>query len=175
MRNSSGAFSTIGFQAVALRNSRGARCVRVKRSAFLSLMTPTTAPSLGQIHALLAEKGYEVLETGPETLKIRDIASGVTVQSVLQGEILYFSLPCTVVPRAAVTAGVMAKMLDSQNGISTSYFQLYEAGSGQVAITLNNFCKLQEMGPDDDDDILSCVHFLFVDVMAARHLLAGLS
>ncbi len=33
-------------------------------------------------------------------------------------------------------------------------------------MTLNNFCKLQDMGPEDEDDILSCVHFLLVDVIA---------
>ena len=38
----------------------------------------------------------------------------------------------------------------------------------------NNFCKLQEMGPDDQDDILSCVHFLLVDVLEARQLIGGL-
>jgi len=137
-------------------------------------MTPTTAPTLGQIHALLAERGYEVTETAPDSLKIRELSSGVTVQAVLQGEILFLTLPCTVVPQPAITAEIMAKMLEADNGISTSHFQLYDAGNGNVAITLNNFCKLQEMGPDDEDDILSCVHFLFVDVMSARHLLAGL-
>jgi hypothetical protein len=43
-----------------------------------------------------------------------------------------------------------------------------------VAVTLNNFCKLREMGPDEEDDILSCVHFLLQDVMSARRLLSGL-
>ena len=62
----------------------------------------------------------------------------------------------------------MSKMLAADNGISTSYFQLYDAGDGKVAVTLNNFCKLQDMGADDEDDILSCVHFLLVDVMSAR-------
>ena len=38
-------------------------------------------------------------------------------------------------------------MLAADNGISTSYFQLYDAGAGKVAVTLNNFCKLQDMGP----------------------------
>ena len=129
---------------------------------------------MGQIHALLAERGYEVIETAPDALKIRELDSVVTVQAVLQGEILFFTLTCTIVPQSAITAEIMAKMLESDNGISTSHFQLYYAGKGKVAITLNNFCKLQEMGPDDEDDILSCVHFLFVDVMSARRLLAGL-
>ena len=47
--------------------------------------------------------------------------------------------------------------------------------NGNVTISLNNFCKLQDMGPEDEDDILSCVHFLLVDVMTARHLLGSLA
>jgi hypothetical protein len=137
-------------------------------------MTLTTSPQLGQIHALLAENGYEVSEPAPDTLRIQEVESGVTLQAVLQGDILFCSLVCTVVPRAAVTPEIMTSMLDAGNGISTSYFQLYGAGNGKLAITLNNFCKLQEMGPEDEDDILSCVHFLLVDVMSARSLLSSL-
>ena len=65
-------------------------------------------------------------------------------------------------------------MLAAGNGISTSHFQLYEAGAGKLAVTLNNFCKLQDMGPEDEDDILSCVHFLLADVLSARRLLGEL-
>jgi hypothetical protein len=137
-------------------------------------MTATTSPQLGHIHALLAERGYEVAEPAPDTLSIRELDSGVTIRAVLQGEILFLSLVCTVAQRTAVTPDIMARMLDAGNGISTSYFQLYDAGSGRTAITLNNFCKLQDLGADDEDDILSCVHFLLVDVMAARGVLSGL-
>jgi hypothetical protein len=137
-------------------------------------MTATTGPQLGQITALLAERGYEVSESASNTLKIREVDSGVSVRAVLQGQILFFSLTCTVVPRAAITADVMAQMLASDNGISTSHFQLYEVENGKVAVTLNNFCKLQDMGEDDEDDILSCVQFLLVDVMSARTLVGHL-
>jgi hypothetical protein len=137
-------------------------------------MTATTSPELGHIHALLAERGYEVSEASPDSLTIREVDSGVTVHAVLQGEILFLSLTCTVVPRASVTADIMARMLASDNGISTSHFSLYDASGGNVAITLSNFCKLQDLGSDDEDDILSCVHFLLVDVMTARRVLAGL-
>ena len=137
-------------------------------------MTATTGPQLGQIHALLAERGYEVSETAPDSLTIREVDSGVAIQAVMQGGIVYFSLVCTVVPRASISADAMSKMLAADNGISTSYFQLYEAGGGKLAVTLNNFCKLQDMGADDEDDILSCVHFLLVDVMAARDLVGHL-
>src|SRR5947209_19317354 len=117
-------------------------------------MTPTTSPHAGHIHALLAERGYEVTEPTPDSLRIRDVDSGVSVQAVLEGDIVFFSLPCVTVARAKVTPEIMAKMLDASNGISTSYFQLYDSGVGKVTVTLNNFCKLQEMGPDDDDDVL---------------------
>lgn len=87
---------------------------------------------------------------------------------------MYFSLPCVTVAKGKITPEIMASMLDANNGISTSYFQISEAGKGKSTITLNNFCKLQEMGPDDEDDVLSCVHFLLVDVMSARRLIGGL-
>ena len=138
-------------------------------------MTPTTSPHLGQIHALLAEQGYEVTEPAPDTIKIREVESGVSIQAVLESDILFLSLPCVTVPRAKVTPEIMAKMLAADNGISTSSFQIYDAGSGNVTVSLNNFCKLQTMGPDDEDDVISCVHFLLVDVMSARSLLSGLS
>jgi hypothetical protein len=137
-------------------------------------MTATTSPQLAQIHALLADNGYEVSQPAPDTLTIREPQSGVTIQAVLQGEILFLSLTCTVVPRSAVTPDLMARMLAAENGISTSHFQLYEAGAGKLAVTLNNFCKLQDLGAEDEDDILSCVHFLLADVLSARRLLADL-
>jgi len=133
---------------------------------------PETATSfLGQIHALLASKRFSVTETGDDVLTIQDVDSGVSMRAVLQGDILFLSLVCMVVPQSALTAALMRKMLAADNGISTSYFQLYEASGGNIAITLNNFCKLQEMGPDDEDDILSCVTFLLADVYHAKDLI----
>lgn len=127
-----------------------------------------------QIKALLAEKGYEVTEPTPGVLRVQELQSGVAVQAVLEGDVLYLSLTCTVAPESAITQRMMRSMLDAHNGISTSYFQLYDACQGQTAITLNNFCKLEDLGPEDQDDILSCVHFLLVDVMVARRILSGL-
>jgi hypothetical protein len=137
-------------------------------------MTATTNPHLGQIHALLAERGYEVTEPTPDSLSIKEVHSGVIVRAVLEQDIAFFSLTCTVVPEAAVTPALMRSMLAADNGISTSYFQLYEAGEGKLAVTLNNFCKLLGMGAEDEDDILSAVHFLLADVMSARRVLAEL-
>lgn len=137
-------------------------------------MTVATTPELGRIHALLAEKGYEISELAPDRLRITEVESGVSVQAVLEGDIVFLSLVCTVVPRPAITPEIMAGMLAADNGISTSYFQLYDAGGGKTAITLNNFCKLLDMGPEDEDEVLSCVHFLLVDVLAARRVLSSL-
>ncbi len=137
-------------------------------------MTATTTPQLGQIHALLAERGYEVSEPAADILKVTEVQSVVSLQAVLQGEIMFFSLPCITVPEASITPEIMGLMLAANNGISTSHFQLHDAGEDSVTITLNNFCKLQDLGADDEDDILSCVHFLMVDVIAAKHLLADL-
>src|ERR1700722_7405425 len=136
-------------------------------------MANTTQSTLEQIHALLAAKRYSVTESGDSMLRIQEVDSGITLQAVLAGDILFFSLVCMSAPAARVTPPVMRKMLAADNGISTSHFQLYETGDGNVAITLNNFCKLQEMGPDDEDDILSCVTFLLADVVHAKELIGA--
>lgn len=131
----------------------------------------TVTPQMDRVHALLAGKGYDVSEVASNVLSVRETDSGVTATAVLQGDILFLSLNCTTAPAKAITAGVMRTMLASDNGISTSHFQLYDTKNGDIAVTLSNFCKLQDMGPEDEDDILSCLHFLFVDVIQARHLL----
>jgi len=137
-------------------------------------MTATTTVNMDRIGALLAEKGYEVSEQGNNILRIRETGSGVAVQAALEGGILFLSLNCVTVPAASVTPELMHKMLAADNGISTSYFQLYDSGDGKASITLNNFCKLQDMGKEDEDDILSCLHFLLVDVLEARRLIGGM-
>ena len=134
-------------------------------------MSQTASTTLGQIHELLAAHRYSVAESADGTLSITEVDSGLTIQSALQGEILFFSLKCATVPADRLTADVLRRMLASDNGISTSHFQLYTGTDGNVTITLNNFCKLQELGPDDEDDILSCVDFLMADVVHARELI----
>jgi hypothetical protein len=133
----------------------------------------TTSSTLEQIHALLAARRYAVTESADNVLRIQEVDSGIALQAVLAGEILFFSLVCMSVPSASITPAIMRKMLASGNGISTSHFQLYETGDGNVAITLNNFCKLQELGADDEDDILSCVSFLLADVVHAKELIGA--
>ena len=134
-------------------------------------MAQTASSHLGQIHALLANKRYSVSELNESVLRIQEVESGISLRAVLEGDILFLSLVCMTVPATKITAAVMHKMLAANNGISTSHFQLYEAGGGNLAVTLNNFCKLQDLGPDDEDDILSCVSFLLADVVHAKQLI----
>ncbi|HEX4136785.1 MAG TPA: hypothetical protein VHY84_19400 [Bryobacteraceae bacterium] len=136
-------------------------------------MATTTQSTLEQIHALLAAKRYSVTEAGDSVLRIQEVDSGIVLQAVLAGDILFLSLVCMSAPAAGLTPQILRKMLAADNGISTSHFQLYDTGDGNVAITLNNFCKLQELGPDDEDDILSCVSFLLADVVHARDLIGA--
>jgi hypothetical protein len=134
-------------------------------------MSQTASATLEQIHELLAAHRYSVAESGDGILSIMEVESGLNIQAVLEGQIIFFSLNCATVPAERVTADVMRRMLASDNGISTSHFQLYTGTDGNVSITLNNFCKLQELGPDDEDDILSCVDFLMADAVHAHELI----
>ncbi len=133
----------------------------------------TASDNIGQIHALLANKRYSVEELAENVLRIEEVESGISLRAVLEGDILFLSLICLVTPSGSLTSAVLRKMLAADNGISTSHFQLFDVGDGQVAVTLNNFCKLQDLGPDDEDDILSCVSFLLADVVHAKELLGA--
>jgi hypothetical protein len=135
-------------------------------------MTPSQTISISQVAELLAHNGYDFAQPTPGVLTVRDIHSGVSFQAALQGNVLYFTVHLMTMPANEVTPGVMRKMLSGGNGISTSAFRLFDAPNGQVLITLNNFCTLQDMGPEDHDDILSCAGYLMADVIAARDLLA---
>ena len=117
------------------------------------------------------EAGYEIVNSDDTSLQIRDLESGVLLTSVLENNVLFSTVSCKVVKSSEITAVQMQAMLMADNGISTSAFKLYPLGSDKVAITLNNFCKLQAMGDDDRDDILSCLNFLLVDTVMAKELL----
>jgi hypothetical protein len=134
---------------------------------------------LDQVRSLLGEHGYEIdgdakahpTDTALDVLVVKDPESGLTVRCVLEDNILFNTIQCATVSRAKLTPEVLFRLLDAGNGISTSSFQLYERPDGNVTLALNNFCKLQSMGDDDADDILSCLEFLAVDAYAARSLI----
>jgi len=134
-------------------------------------MTLSETISISQVAELLAHNGYDFSEQSPGVLRVRELHSGVSLQAALQGNVLYFTVHLMTLPAGEVTADLMRKMLSGNNGISTSAFRLYDADGGRVVITLNNFCTLQDMGPEDHDDILSLAAYLMADVIAARDLL----
>jgi hypothetical protein len=133
-------------------------------------MITSEPPALAQIEELLAEKGYEVAELENGLLKVRDPETGVSFRAALEGNVLDMSVTLTSVPAGAITPELMRKMLAADNGISTSSFKLVET-AGKVAITLNNFCTLQNMGAEDRDDVLSLASYLMADMLEARELL----
>jgi hypothetical protein len=134
-------------------------------------MTTFETPAISQVAELLAHNGYEVTDAGSGVLRIRDLGTGVAFQAALTGNILFMTVNLQTVPSSSITAETMRKMLDAHNGISTSSFQLYDGAEGQTAITLNNFCTIQDMGPEDHDDILSLASYLMADLLAARDVL----
>ena len=102
--------------------------------------------SISQVSELLAHNGYEVTETQEGVIRVRELETGVAFQAALQGNVLFMTVNLTSVPESDLTPEVLRKMLAADNGISTSSFQLYPAGDDKTAITLNNFCTLQNMG-----------------------------
>jgi hypothetical protein len=134
-------------------------------------MTPTDTSIIANVHQLLAEHGYEVTDLGADVLRVRELTTGVSFQVALEGSVLFFTVALTTVPESAVTPEIMRLMLSAENGISTSGFQLYSATEGKVAVTLNNFCTLQNMGPEDCDDVISSASYLLADLVEARELL----
>ncbi|GAB4385000.1 MAG: hypothetical protein Kow0022_09310 [Phycisphaerales bacterium] len=126
-----------------------------------------------EIAAVLAESGYDVTTVSERLLRVIEPESGVVVLAALEDNVLFFTISCVSLPREQLTAELLARMIAIGNGIATSSFRLVERADGTFAVTLNNFCKLQDMGPEDRDDMLSCVEFLLVDVMFARSLLKG--
>jgi hypothetical protein len=127
--------------------------------------------SISQVAELLAHNGYEVSHSSESVLRIRNTETGIVFQAALEGSVLFMTVNLTTVPKGDITPDLMRTMLSAHNGISTSSFQLYDSDDGKTAITLNNFCTLQNMGDEDEDDILSSAGYLMADVIAARDLL----
>lgn len=136
-------------------------------------MTANEIPVISHVGQLLAGRGYQVSELGGEVLRVSDVDTGIAFQVALQGNVLYMSVVLKKVPAGEVTPELMRRMLAADNGISTSAFQLYDDGEGGTSITLNNFCTLQNMGDEDQDDILSLASYLMADLLEARDLLEG--
>ena len=134
-------------------------------------MTPTETPVISQVEQVLAENGYEVTELGGDVLRVRDLDTSISFRAALEGNVLYMSVVLQTLPDNQITSDLMRRMLASDNGISTSSFKLYPGGDGKIAVALTNFCTLQNMGPEDKDDVLSLANYLMADLLGARDLL----
>jgi hypothetical protein len=127
--------------------------------------------NLDEVRALLVEAGYEIVSSDDSSIQTRDLESGILITSVLENNVLFNTVSCKVMKSSEITTAQLQTMLMADNGISTSAFKLFRLEADKVAVTLNNFCKLQAMGEDDRDDILSCLSFLLVDTVMAKELL----
>jgi hypothetical protein len=134
-------------------------------------MTPTETVTISHVAELLAHNGYDVTPSDSGVLTVRELHSGISFQAALEGGALFMTVSLMTVPESGITPTMMRKMLSGHNGISTSGFRLYETSDGRLRITLNNFCKIQDMGPEDHDDILSLAGYLLADVVEARDIL----
>lgn len=133
----------------------------------------TNPVNMDEIHAMIVEHGYVVDRVEANVLRIQDCDSGIVIRCVLEDDVLFSFVTLDKVPNDAITPALMRLMLDADNGITTSGFQLYEEGA-QTAITLSNFCKLSKLCEEDQDDILACLEFLVIDAYAARELTADI-
>jgi len=131
------------------------------------MTTVTITPDT--VAALIAEAGYEV-DHVDDLLVVKDLDTDLAVTVALEGEVAFLSLACTSIPSEQLTPVLMQRFLDAENGISTSFFQISRRDDGRVAISLNNYAKLQACGHDDFDDLEFCLEALFTDVVAARAL-----
>lgn len=134
-------------------------------------MTPSDNISISQVAELLAHHGYDVAELAQGLLRVRDVHSGVSFQAALEGDVLFMTVNLMTIFTSGLNSGLLRRMLAGDNGITTSSFRLIDSADGKTIVTLNNFCKLQDMGSEDQDDILSLASYLMVDVIAARDLL----
>ncbi len=123
------------------------------------------------IDRLLREHGYVTSVQGQNFLRVEDVESHITIEAVLTESILFMSVTCATMNEDDVRPRLLRRMLAADNGIEHSSFKLSSTEDGSVTISLTNFCKLQTLGPEDSDDLLSCLEFLVIDVCAAKVLL----
>ncbi len=126
-----------------------------------------------EIKQFLTLESYEIREDQEETFIV---AGDDDVEKIccLKDGVFFGSVAC--VSMNAIPQGKQAEVKDlllaADNGISTSYFSLTRDSSGDEMITLSSLCTLQDMGPEDQDDIRSVLQYLSDDVKAAHKLLS---
>ena len=87
---------------------------------------------LEAIRAILIGDGYDVASGSDGLVDVRDPESGILTRAVLEGQVLYMSVPCITGPSHDIGTDILRKMLAADNGISTSSFQLVDVGEGRT-------------------------------------------
>lgn len=133
-----------------------------------------TIEATSRILDILRQDEDFIVEHDEETglFNITEAELGILIQARVEDSIMFFQLPCIQLSREQLSAELMEKMLNADNNIWTSNFQLV-FNNGTATIVLTNFAVLQELGADDEDDIKSCIQFLLEDVVAAQQLING--
>jgi hypothetical protein len=118
--------------------------------------------------------GYEVVDHHAGVFSIKG-SSGIKIVCAVEHDIFKITVPLITVTEAKLTREVALSMLWHDNGLATSHLELVKAKGGKVKVILMNYCKLQELGEDDQDDIATALEFSELDVVRARKILKGLS
>ena len=84
--------------------------------------------SVNEVTNLLVESGYEVTAGGEaDCIFVKEPETGLVYTCVLENNILFNTVSCIELDESVVDAEFMRLLLKSDNGISTSGFQLYQA------------------------------------------------
>jgi len=122
---------------------------------------------------IIKELGYEIVKDGDGLFTIQG-SSGMRMLCAVEESILNVTLPLVTVTKDKITPDVMWDMLRSDNGLATSHVEIIDRGGGKHNVALMNYCKLQELGDDDRDDIETAIEFIELDALKARKLFSAL-
>lgn len=129
---------------------------------------------ISEIENLLAQEGA-LVELQGNTITSTDPDTNVKMTHILiqdedgVGAVLYNTILLKQLKKEEVSSELCLKLLSIDNGINTSNFRLIPNKQG-YSLVLQNFTKLQNMGEEDVDDILSALSYLVTDVAASRKL-----
>lgn len=133
----------------------------------------TTEVSAEGVKNIIKGLGYEILKDADDVFTIAG-SSGVRIICAVEEDILNVTVPLISVPISKITHEIAMNMLWSENGLSTSHLELVRSGDN-ARVILMNYCKLQELGDDDLDDIETAIEFIELDVIKARQILSDLA
>jgi len=132
----------------------------------------TTEVSAEGVKNIIKELGYEVIKDAGDVFTISG-SSGIRIICAVEECILNVTVPLITVPIKKITHEIAMNMLWSENGLATSHLELVR-NMDKANVVLMNYCKLQELGADDRDDIETAIEFIELDVIKASEILSDL-